>query len=190
MGTSRNDRSPNIPPWRPALAILGKTNTTPEQQIREIWRAAAADRGEKLLRDFSHEALANACKLVAQRSSLAAGLNAYDASTIHASDGGLAIEMGRRALARCLASKSSPTQFVGELFSEAVSYYCSRDLPSFVAAPGRIQSTSSAIKLKAELRKLTRESVKELGPPKYTGHAWKGYIDKVLKQLQHQQVQR
>jgi len=190
MGTSRNDRSPNTPPWRPALAILGRTNSPPEQQSREIWRAAAADRGEKLLRDFSHEALSQACKLVAQRSPLMEGLNAYDTTVLHASDGGLALEMGRRALARSLASESSPTHFVGELFSEAVSYYCSRDLPSFVAAPGRIQSTSSAIKLKEDLRKVARNSVKAIGPPKYVGREWKGYITKVLKHLQSQQTHK
>lgn len=184
MGTSRNDRSPQTPPWKLALAILGKSGVSPDRQSREVWRAAYADRGEKLLRDLSHSALANACHLVEQRTTIQDGLGNYEKSIHYESEGGLVLEMGKRALTRCLATRASSTEFVGELFSEAVSYYISRDLPSYVSAPGRVESTLEAIKLKSACREVTRNTVKEVGRPKYKDQQWPKYIAKVLYALQ------
>jgi len=184
VGTSRNDPSPKTPPWRMALAVVGTPDVGPSRQSIEIWKAVAADRGEKLLADFANPALATACRYVAEGLPVHDALERFDRSTLHESSAGLAIEIGRRALARCTAQRTDAATFVGELFAEAVSYYASRDMPSFVAAEGRVANTSSAIQLKDSLRQTTKDQVRALGSPRLTPREWKSYITRVLKALQ------
>lgn len=184
MGTSRNDASPKTPPWRMALAVVGTSDISPSRQSVEIWKAVAADRGEKLFRDFANPALAAACRYVVEGLPVHDALARFDQSTMHESSAGLALEMGRRALARCSAQRTDAASFVGELFGEAVAYYASRDLPSFVAAEGRVANTSASINLKDSLRQTTKDQVKALGTPRLTSREWKSHITRVLKALQ------
>ena len=184
MGTSRNDRSPQTPPWMPALAVLGRADVGVDRQNAEIWRSAAADRGEMLLRDFSNPLLVEACAYLSRGIPPREALERFNKASLHASEGGLVIEMARRALVRSAASEGDPKMFVGELFAEAVSYYASRDLPSFVAARGRVPNTSSVIELKESLRRATRERVGEVGNPALDRRDWKRYISRVLRNLQ------
>jgi len=183
VGTSRNDASPRTPPWRIALAVVGTPDVDPARQGLEIWRAVAADRGEKLVSDFASTSLAEACRYVAEGLPVHDALARYDRSTLHESEAGLALEMGRRALARCAAQRTDAATFVGELFAEAVSYYASRDLPSFVAAEGRVANTSRAIELKDKLRQATKEQVKALGSPQLTPKGWKSHVTRVVTAL-------
>ncbi|MGI9074284.1 MAG: hypothetical protein ACR2JB_23890 [Bryobacteraceae bacterium] len=184
MGTSRNDPSPPIPPWKPALAVLGRTDVPAERQSLEIWRAVAADRGERLLRDLANPTLAEACSLIAKGRSVSDALDAYDEATLHIADVGLAVDLGRRALARAAVNSSGPSGFASELFAEAVSYYASRDLPSFVAAPGRIANSSAALDLKENLRKIARKTASQAGEPPLDRRGWHRYVSRVLTALQ------
>ncbi len=172
------------------MAVLGRSDVPPERQSREIWLAASADRGEKLLRDFSHSALAQACHLVAEGVSVDDGLRTYEQATRYESESGFAIELGRRALVKALAARGATVDFVGEVFSEAISYYASRDLPSFVAATGCVSSSSEAIKLKEQFRRIAKASVRSLGQPKYDGKQWKAYVSQVLDTLKGQKVKK
>jgi hypothetical protein len=184
MGTSRNDRSPLNPPWRIALAVLGTPETPPDRQCMEIWRAVAADRGEKMLQDFASRPILEACRLASSALSPQDAVARFNAATRYDSDAGLVIDMGRRALARCAAEHGGATQFVSQLFAEAVSYYASRDLPSYVAAPGRITNSSDSIALKDSLRRITRKQVESVGPAPVGPKQWRRYIAEVLKILQ------
>ncbi len=184
MGTSRNDRSPMTPPWRMALAVLGTPDVSASRQSMEIWKAVAADRGPSLLRDFSNRSIADACRLVSQGLSVEEALTKFNASASYESRAGLAIDMGRRALTRCVAERGNAASFVGELFAEAVSYYASRDLPSYVGAAGRIATSSDAIRLKETLRETTKRQVKSVGDPKLGTKDWRKYISRVLGVLQ------
>lgn len=184
MGTSRNDPSPKTPPWKIALAVLGTPEFPPIRQSAEIWKAVAADRGERLARDFSNDSLAEACRWVAEGLSVEESLSRFDKSTLYESDAGLAVDMGRRALVRCAAEGGDAASFVGELFAEAVSYYASRDLPSYVGAEGRVSTTSDVIQLKESLRETTRKQVRSLGQPRLGPGEWREYITMVLRVLQ------
>lgn len=184
MGTSRNDRSPSTPPWKIALAVLGTPDVPPDRQCTEIWRAVAADRGEKMLRDFSHPSLAEACRLASARISPQEAVARFDAITSEATAPGFTFDMGRRAIARCAAESSGSSGFVSELFSEAVSYYASRDLPSYVGATGRIQNSTESIQLKELLRRVTKIKVESAGSPRSATREWRGYIARVLRALQ------
>src|SRR5689334_1915408 len=115
MGTSRNDRSPSTPPWRMALAVLGTSDVPAARQTLEIWQAVAADRGSKLLRDFSNPSLAEACRLVSQNLSVEEALSRFNRLSLYESNAGLAIDMGRRALSRCVAQRGDAQNFVSEL---------------------------------------------------------------------------
>jgi hypothetical protein len=184
MGTSRNDRSPITPPWKMVFAILGTPDVPAERQSMEIWRAVAADRGPKLVRDFSNQHLAEACRWVSEGLSVQKAMEDFNRSTSHESDAGLAIDMGRRALVRCAAVRGDATNFVGELFAEAISYYVSRDLPSYVGSEGRVSSSSDAIRLKTTLREITKQQVRSAGTPKVRPQEWGEYIGRVLRILQ------
>lgn len=184
MGTSRNDRSPKTPPWRIAWAVLGAKEVPASRQCMEIWRAAAADRGEKMLRDFSNRSLAEGCRLASSGLSPQDAVAKFNEMARYESDAGLAIDMGRRAVARCAAEHGSPVQFVAELFSEAVSYYASRDLPSYVAAAGRVSNSSDAIRLKESLRQVTKQQVENVGEPRLGAQQWQRYVARVLNVLQ------
>lgn len=188
MGTSRNDRSPGTPPWTMAWAVLGAIDVPVERQCIEIWRAASADRGDKMLRDFANRSLAEACRVAAAGLSPQEAVARFNEISRYESDAGLVIDMGRRAIARCAAERGTAVKFVAELFSEAVSYYVSRDLPSYVAAAGRVANTTEAIKLKESLRRVTKQQVEGVGEPKLGPKQWQEYVAHVLRVLQDKGV--
>jgi hypothetical protein len=188
MGTSRNDRSPSTPSWRPALAVLGHLDVSVEQQILEIWRSAAQDRGGQLLHELAHPALANAFSIALQTITPERALHLFDEATLHASGAGLCVEMARRALARSVLQGGGPESFPAELFGEAALYYVSRDLPSFVAAEGRVQTVSEAIKLKNAIRQAVMDQVRQFAPPPPGERAWQAYVETVAKSLQRKEA--
>jgi hypothetical protein len=111
-------------------------------------------------------------------------LSEYDAALAHDRRSGLAAEIGRRALARAVSSRQGSLGFATELFSEATSYYVSRDLPSFVGARGRVETVSAAIELKSQIKRVTTEIVRSVGSPATDAHGWLTYVEKVLTSLQ------
>jgi hypothetical protein len=183
MGTSKDERSPHTPPWRPALAVLGKPDVSPERQLIEIWRSAYGDRGQRLIDDFSSPAIAEACRLVAERVPLNEALNRFDESNARENRGGLAIELGRRALARCAAISARPSDFVQQLFAEATSYYASRDLPSFVAQEGRVRNNSEVIALKQALQTGAKRTVERFGEPPLDQASWSALVKRTVNAL-------
>jgi hypothetical protein len=180
MGTSKNVASPDSPPWKFALAVLGRLDVTPDRQNREIWRSVEAERGPRLVDDFSDPTLAVACRLANDAKDLHATLEAYDNHLSTDNKSGFAVEIARRALARAVASKQGGQGFACELFAEATAYYASRDLPSFVGSRGRIETPSAAIALKGSLKSVTRTIVRSAGPPVFDPDGWSGYVSKVV----------
>jgi len=183
MGTSKNVRSPDIPPWKPFLAVLGRPDIPIDRQTRELWRAAYADRGPRLEDDFSQSTLAVACELAATRRNLQAALREYDAANQREHRAGLGIEIGRRALARAIARGTGAAGFAADFFADASSYYASRDLPSFIGAAGRVQNTSSAIELKSAINRVTREQVSKIGMPRTGAEGWASFVKSALTVL-------
>ena len=183
MGTSKNVRSPDIPPWKPFLAVVGRPDIPVERQARELWRAAYADRGPRLEDDFSQRTLAVACELAATSRNLQAALREYDAANQREHRAGLGVEIGRRALVRAIARGTGAAGFAADFFADASSYYASRDLPSFIGAAGRAQNTSSAIELKNEITRVTREQVSKIGMPRTDPEGWASFVKSALMAL-------
>jgi hypothetical protein len=183
LGTSKNVASPRTPPWRPVLAVLGRPDIPAERQAREIWLGASADRGSRLLDDLSQSTLAAACQLAQRSTDASAAVREYDSMSQRAGRVGFAIELGKRALARSVANRSSSSGFATELFSEATAYYASRDLASLVASRGRIETTSAAIDLKKQLREITREKIRALGSPKTDPRGWGHFVQEAVSVL-------
>lgn len=180
MGTSKNVRSPDIPPWRPFLAVVGRPDIPVERQVRELWRAAFADRGPRLEDDFSQRTLAIACALAATSRNVHSALREYDAANQREGRAGLGVEIGRRALARAIARGTGAAGFAADFFADASSYYVSRDLPSFIGAPGRVQNTSSAIDLKNAISRVAREQVSKIGTPRAGAEGWSAFVESAL----------
>lgn len=183
MGTSRNDRSPSSPPWRPVQAVLGRNDIDSRRQVQEIWLAAVADRGERLIRDFSRPAMADLLRVAASNPSPHAAIQAFDEVLAKRGDAGLALDLARRALVRNAAVKGGATGFASELFSELSGYYASRDLPSYVGAENRVPNSSASIELKNAIRAVTQEAVRRAGEPKLRQSSWQKYVAAVVDQL-------
>jgi hypothetical protein len=183
MGTSKNVASPDTPPWKFALAVLGRPAVPLELQNREIWRSVEAERGPRVIDDFSHPALAAACRLASGSSNVQTALHAYDEQLVVQNKSGFAVEIGRRALARAVLSNQGSEGFARELFAEATSYYASRDLPSFVGSKGRVETTSASIALKANLKEITRTIVESAGAPSLDPEGWTRFVSNVVRRL-------
>ena len=183
MGTSTNQRSPNRPPWKPAQAVIGRTDVLPEHQTVEIWRAASFDKDTNIGQRLSDAVIANACAAAATAESPAQALRSYDAILSETRAAGLVFDLARRALLRSVAEKSGPEGFATELFAEAAGYYVSRDLPSYVGKPDRIRTASEIIELKKQIQTYTRSIVRDQALPKLSQATWSSYVIRVLEKL-------
>jgi hypothetical protein len=183
MGTSKNVRSPDIPPWKPFIAVIGRKDVTVERQAQELWRAAHAERGERLVSEFSQSSIAAACALASRETNVTSALREFDSSVQRERRTGFAIEVARRALARAVAAKEGATGFAANLFADASAYYASRDLSSYVGAESRVDNTSSSIAVKDHIRQLTKQKVAAAGTPKTDRAGWTDFVSSVLKSL-------
>jgi len=183
MGTSSNHRSPNTPNWNLTRSVLGNTQVSEDLQSREIWRAAIADRGDVLKSDLGMPLLAAACDIAGRATSASEALNRFEQSVLSNHAASLTLDLGKRALARAVATKSGADGFAAELFAETAAYYASRDLPSFVASVGRVNTTTEAIMLKEKLMNLARKAAQSV-PVRTDPAGWKDYISRVLSTLQ------
>jgi len=188
MGTSSNHRSPNTPNWNITRSVLGNPQVSEDLQSREIWRAAMADRGDALMNDLGMPLLATACEIAAHATSLSEALGKFEQSVLSTHAASLTLDLGKRALARAVAMKSGATGFAAELFAETAGYYASRDLPSFVGAPGRVKTTTEAIALKDNLKNLARQTAQSV-PVRTDPTGWKDYVSSVLTTLQKEERQ-
>jgi hypothetical protein len=114
----------------------------------------------------------------------------FDDAAHHVANVGLAVEFGRRALARCTLETPSRASFPAELFGDVISYYVARDLPSVVAAKGRVSGISEAIRLKSQIRDFVRSRVASLGEPSRSGAGWKNFVAKATNALQKKEGER
>jgi hypothetical protein len=183
MGTSSNHRSKDIPTWQPARAMLGSNEVDPKFQARELWRAALSDQEAAVIANLSNETVAFACDLAATSQS---PIQANDAFTEHlqaADRANLFDSIARRALIRSVVNKKGIAGFGEELFAEAVSYFASRDLPSYVGREGRVTSVSSAIALKEALKSHTADIARKHQLRSASPKDWGTYVLAVLKSL-------
>ena len=184
MGTSSNQSSPNTPSWNIAQAALGSLSLDPEQQSEELWQSALTDRDERLTEELADPLLASACAIAEERISPALAVQSFDNTLSQQYAAGLTFDMAKRALARASAAESGSLGFAEELFAEATSYYASRDLPSFIGAPGHVQTTSDSIALKDNLRTIAREAARTASSIITTDPGgWRSYISEVLASL-------
>lgn len=184
MGTSRNDRSPSNPAWKPALAVLGRPDIKPERQLQEIWRSAYGERGERLIGEFAHPSLPEACRLLTTKTvQMQEALTRFEDVSSREVGTSFAVELGKRALARCIAASATPTRFVQELFAEATSYYASRDLPSYVGAKGRVETVAQSIALKDALKNIAMTVAGTVGEPRLDTAGWTRHVAQVITTL-------
>ena len=183
MGTSSNQSSPNTHGWRPAQAVLGDPNWSVERQSKELWRSALTDRDGRLIEELADPLLASACEISEERIPPANAVQSFNNTLSEQYAAGLTIDMAKRALARASAAESGAVGFAEELFAEATSYYASRDLPSFVGAPGRVQTTTDSIALKENLRNIARATARTAASVATDPQGWRNYISEVLASL-------
>lgn len=183
MGTSTNQRSPARPTWRLPQALLGREDTTPQDQGTEIWRAASFDPETNVIDRLSDPILANACLLAARSNSPADAIHAYDGVLNEARASGLFFDLARRALTRSVAQREGSFGFAKELFAETIAYYASRDLPSLVGKYGRISNASALIELKRQLQRHTRDVVASQPFPQVTARTWRSFVNSVINRL-------
>ena len=180
MGTSRNDPSPDIPPWRRARAMLGDSQFSPSQQGAALWQAAVAERSSRLIQELSDPMLVRACAIADQRVSASTALRQFDDHAFGTRSASVTLEFARRALARAATRGGGSGEFAAELFAEITGYYASRDVPSIVATPNRVRTVSETIRLVDELRGVVSQTVRTLGEPGHQQREWGRYVRRVL----------
>lgn len=141
-------------------------------------------------RDLSHPLLAKAWELSTQGLPPQQALETFDDAALHVSNVGLAVEFGRRALARCTLQTATSTSFASELFSDVIGYYVARDLPSVFAVQGRVAAVSEAMRLKFSVREFVHSRVSALGEPSKTPKGWQAFVAKVTDALQKREAER
>lgn len=186
MGTSSSQRSPNTPNWQLAVAVLGREDVALQRQSEEMWRAAAADREGRLADELGGDVLAAAGAIASTARSVREAAALFQRQAQEQKSAGIVIDIGRRALVRAVAQGGGTAGYAAELFSEAALYYASRDLPSYVGAPGRVARTSASVALKAGLENMAREVVRAAGPPPAGPGPWRGFVSQVLTRLSGQ----
>jgi hypothetical protein len=183
MGTSRNDPSPRVPAWTPALAALGNQSVRPARQLAEVWRAAVAQRGQSLVEALAHPALpAVLDAAITQRERPEAAFDAFEAARTAAQAYGLQFDLARRAAMRAAARGLDLNHAAAEFFAEVTDYFVSRDLPSFVGAPGRVRDVAESESLRSTLRELARstsiERARISGP-----EGWRRFVESAIQRL-------
>ncbi len=94
--------------------------------------------------------------------------------------------MGRRALARAVASAGGRAAFCAELFAEAAGYYVSRDLPSYLGGTGRVSTAADAIAVKESFRAIARDAARTAAggeSPPTDAQGWRAYVERVISGL-------
>lgn len=163
MGTSTNHGSSRlIPSWGISRASLGTRQVPLDRQANEIWKSASADKEANLALQLSSVTVSHAAELAASSAEPAIAVRMFDDALDEHQDCGVVYDIARRALLRATRNKSGAEGFTQELFAEAANYYVSRDLPSLVAAKGRVATTSEALEVKDGIRELTRQVVAPL----------------------------
>jgi hypothetical protein len=185
MGTSSNQPSPaRDPSWIAARKVLGNPQFSPERQSQEIWRAATSDAGAQLRSNLGASIFATGAAIAANSRSVSEALNTFNQKLAAAKVSTIYTEIGARALARAVKRGAGTPGFAAELFAETVSYYVSRDLPSFVGSARRTESVSAAISLKQSLAEKARAvAFEHAKDAPSSAIAWRRFVEGTLAVL-------
>lgn len=159
--------------------MLGREDVPPNSQQHWLWRAAVAEKGSELLRELSQRPFAEAASLADR--ALPEALPAFDQSIRSSGTTTLFADLARRALARAVVTRGGGDAFGPELFAEATGYFASRDLPSVVGGPGRVQTAKDALALKAALRGEVLSSMSRVSADPRSD--WSAYVSEALNVL-------
>jgi hypothetical protein len=187
MGTSISHRSPSTPNWHAAISTYGTEAFTVDRVVKEIWRAATNQPIGDLKSDL-------AAPIISQ--CLGAALNAespeqayHNTSRMIALSGfsTLATDIAKRAVVSSfLKTENRNANFVKSLFSEAVNYLISRDLPSYVGTGDRIKNVSATMDFKKQVKNEVETIVGRHPIPnglERDAEAWKTYVERTISSL-------
>jgi hypothetical protein len=183
MGTSRNDRSPDVPAWRPVFAALGRPDVPAERQAAEIWLSAQAHRDRALLADLGQPFVASIYRIASAVEGPEDALARFQREVSAQRPLGLSVELARLALAGTAAKGEGGDAFARQFFAEATAYYVARDLPSFVGAPGRIAGAREANELEGQIRDTVLRTLHNLPAPEPSREGWRQYAERALRTL-------
>ncbi|MCJ7767172.1 hypothetical protein MUP79_02110 [Candidatus Bathyarchaeota archaeon] len=186
MGTSSNNPSPKTPNWKLARALLGEPSIPASRQAQELWRSASAERRDFLIDTLGSPIIASACELASRSESPEQAISQFESVIVSSYSANLALDLAKRALARAVAARTGSQGFASELFAEVIGYYASRDLPSFVAAAGRVETTSAAIALKKDMMTFARDTAAQRAPGT-DPNGWKSYVKQTVDSLQKEE---
>lgn len=184
MGTSSNQRSPDTPNWRLARALIGNDSAPVERQSGELWRAATSDHDAGLLEFLCSPRTFAAATLTQVAATPRDAANSFFEIVKGSGNAPFLDAAASRALLRTVAKKGDARQFAGELLSEAVAYYASRELPSYLGRAGRVKSASGSIELKAKLGEIACNACAAVeGRPARDAESWASFMRSAIKRL-------
>jgi len=187
MGTSVSHRSPETHNWHAVAASYLSESFTVERITQEIWRAATNQPSGDLAMSLAEPIIAECLKTVMNSSSAQEAV--YDVSRLISVSGeaNLATDIARRAAVNSfMESGNRRMNFIKSLFSEAVDYLVSRDLPGYVGWGDRIRDVSSSIAFKRNIKQQV-ENIIGNNPVRenieMNSESWKAYIISQIKNL-------
>jgi len=180
MGTSVSHHSPDTHNWRAVAASYLSKDFTIERINQEIWRAATNQPAGNLPMSLAEPIIADCLKTVMSSSSAQEAAHAVSKLVAVSGEANLATDIARRAaVTSFLEPGDRRMNFIRSLFSEAVNYLVSRDLPGYVGLSDRIRDVSSSIIFKRDIKKRVENIIDKNPAQEYIetdSDSWKTYI--------------
>ncbi|MBN1316518.1 MAG: hypothetical protein JXA42_13665 [Anaerolineales bacterium] len=187
MGTSMNQGSPRTPNWRAASIAYISDSIPLERAVQEIWRAAENQPEGNLPEELANPIVAKCLEIA--KSAQTHNEASHDSRRAIAISGqaSLAADIAQRAVVQSFQSKENREKaFAQALFSEAIDYLVSRDLPGYVGVGGRVKTVSQAIEFKNAIRSQVIRVINEIPQPsglKSDPSIWRKYVFQVVSHL-------
>jgi len=187
MGTSISHSSPPTNNWRAVAATYLSESIGTERVIQEIWRAASHQPTGDMGSDLAQPVIQRCLQIALEARS---PQDAYQntARMIALSEKStLATDIAKRAVVGVFLRKEERAScFVRLLFSGAVDYLISRDLPSYIGKGNRLENVTDSIKFKISIKQQVETIVSAFPISREIAQdpvEWKNYIKNVVASL-------
>ena len=184
MGTSISQRSPNTNNWRAVAAIYRSEEIPVERAVQEVWRAATNQPLGDLKSALAAPIIAQCLGITLEAKSPSEAYHTISKMVALKGLSTLATDLAKRAAVNSFSKPGNRRlNFAESLFSEAINYLVSRDLPGYVGVGDRISNVSDIIKFKKSVRQQVEITVNKYNVPvsvEKEYDSWKTYVGNVI----------
>lgn len=187
MGTSTSQQSPRTVNWSAVAAIYKNKKIPTKRVVQEVWRAATNQPVGDLKSALASPIIAQCLEITLRAKSSVEAYHTISRMIALTGPSTLATDMAKRASVNSFSKPGDHRMnFIESLFSEAINYLMSRDLPGYVGTGDRLKNVSDLIKFKKSIRSQTETIVNKQKIPirvekEYS--KWKTYVENIIDVL-------